>query len=473
MNICPSLFKPTATVDGILTRIRVLFGVISFEQIEAISNLSNIIHITNRANIQIRTSELLPDKVLKNLQELGLAAKNPDLDHLRNVMISPTAGIDSQALLDTRKIAIAITNYLENHSELAILSPKFSIGIDGGESVSIRNQLNDISLQAIQVHNQIYFSLSLVNVPTGVLIEPEHILEVLVALVEVYRNYTFIEKTSDRPPRLRTLIETMGTDDYLKQVEDILGYTLKISGEISEKISDQKIYSSHSPQALPYRHLGLHAQIQPEYSYIGIVVPLGRLSSTQLLGLGSISNTLRLTPWQNVIIPNILNSELESVTAKISELGLSITKNHVYGGLVACSGITGCKSSMTDTQFDARAIASHLQNINLNHPINIHLTGCEKSCAQHHQGDLTLLGIDDDTYQVFVDDDNFENKFGRELYGEYPKSDLPNLISELIQTYQSQRKSDDQSFREFVNCQTIAEIKNLLNNPNNKVGRDK
>lgn len=445
MNICPSLFKPTSTVDGILTRIRIPFGVVDLEQIEAITLIPNQIsnsHITNRANIQIRTSEPLPNSVLRDFQKLGLAAQNSDLDHLRNIMISPTAGIDSQALLDTRPLAIAWLKHLENHPELSILSPKFSIGIDGGESVSIRNHLNDIGLQAVQNDHQIYFSLSLVNISTGVLIKSEYALEVLAALTEVYRQYIFEQRTSDRPPRLKDLIQTMGTDNYLKEVENILGYPFEIF--------EQKIYNFHSLQVAQYQHLGIHSQIQTEYSYIGVIVPLGRLNFDQLLGLGSI-NTLRLTPWQNVIIPNVPNSELESVTAKISELGLSISENHIYGGLVACSGSSGCKSSMTDTQSDARAIAISMQkSIVLDHPINIHFTGCEKSCAQHYQGDLTLLGIDDDTYQVFVDDDNFGSKFGRELYGEYPKSDLPNLISELIQAYQSQRKSDDQSFREFM-----------------------
>ncbi len=459
MNICPSLFKPTSTVDGILTRIRIPFGVVDLKQIEAIisiPNISNSIHITNRANIQIRTSEPLPNSVLSDFQNLGLAAQNPDLDHLRNMMISPTAGIDRRALIDTHPLAIAWLEYLEHHPELAILSPKFSIGIDGGESVSISRHLNDISLQAVQVHggihtvgNQIYFSLSLINVPAGVLIKPDQILEVLAALSEVYRQYT-IEYSSqnpqnNKPPRLRDLINDWGVDAYLERVDRNLTFSLNRIQIDKSRITTNK-----------YAHLGVHAQNQKELSYIGIVVPLGRLELSQFQGLGNIAKSygngyIRLTPYQNLIISDIPHLYISKVKAQIEELGLSIDPNHPYGGIVACSGSSGCKSSMTDTQTDARAIAESIQKSTvLNHPINIHLTGCEKSCAQHHQGDLTLLGIDADTYQVFVEDDNFESKFGRELYGEYPKSDLPNLVSELIQTYQSQRKSDDQTFREFT-----------------------
>jgi ferredoxin-nitrite reductase len=275
MNLCPSLFKPTSTLDGILTRIRIPLGVISFDQIEAISSLSEFIHITNRANIQIRTSKVLPNSVLKNLQELGLAAKNPDLDHLRNVMISPTAGIDSQSLIDTRPLAIAWIKYVENHPELAILSQKFSIGIDGGELVSIRERPNDISFKAIHNREQVYFSLSLINIPTGVLIESENTLEVLIKLTEIYYQY-IIQSEKAKPPRLRDLVSDWGIIKYLERVDGNLIFS-------SCQIDNSAI------SEIKYAHLGDHDQKQSEYAYIGIVIPFGRLESSQFRGLGEIA----------------------------------------------------------------------------------------------------------------------------------------------------------------------------------------
>ena len=455
MNFCPSLFKPTTAVDGILTRIRVPLGIISLEQIEAIAQISeqfsnSSIQITNRANIQIRTSEPFPNSVLKDLQKLGLAAHNPDLDHLRNIMISPTAGIDPEALLDTRPLAIAWLKYIDNHPELAILSPKFSIGIDGGEGVSIGNRPNDIILKAVKYRKEVYFSLHIVNTPTDLLINPDQALNVLSVLTEIYRNFTIQKSFQNldqiRSPRLRELIKEWGMEVYLKTLEDILDphpQTL-CHWEKGEEISNASTLGE-------FQHLGVHSQIQWEYSYMGVVIPLGRLSSSQFRSLGNISKSLRLTPFQNAIAPNIPNQEIESVKTQISELGLSISDNHPFAAMVACSGITGCKSSATDTQSDARAIAEHLQtSIILDRPINIHLTGCEKSCAQHYPSDITLLGVDADMYKVFVGDRCEEVKFGKELQNQYPASELPNLVKELIQTYQTQRENPDQTFKEFM-----------------------
>ncbi len=464
-NACPSLFNPTSTKNGILTRIRTPMGRISAAQIEAIANISDkisdSIHITNRANIQIRTSNPLSDSTLKNILKIGLAAQNPDLDHLRNVMISPTAGIDARALLDTRPFAKAWLNHAENHPEFRVLSPKFSIGIDGGESISIHNFSNDISLKATQTHNQIYFALSLANIPTEVLIKPENVIETIAALTKIYYQYTVeyadkdINKSAEKnkPPRLRDLINDWGMMAYFEQVNsNLLSFIIP---ENSDQIKNSQIYNANFIEAKEYAHIGVHPQKQPGYVYIGLVVPLGRLESSQLRGLADIAKShgngnLRLTPYQNVIISDIPKSKTSAIKEMITTLGLSTDINHPYAGLVACTGNTGCKSAMTDTQADAAAIARHLEK-SIDFPVNIHLTGCEKSCAQNHPSDITLLGRDVDSYQVFIG--NQELKFGKEFNKElktYPKSELPNLISELIHTYQSQRESVNQSFREFI-----------------------
>jgi ferredoxin-nitrite reductase len=99
----------------------------------------------------------------------------------------------------------------------------------------------------------------------------------------------------------------------------------------------------------------------------------------------------------------------------------------------------------------------------------MHLTGCDKSCAQHHPSDIVLLGInsnspDSPTYKVYVGEGDIS--FGRELYAEYAAKDLPNLMERLLKIYQNQRQNSgqnsEQSFREFVNKCNLRELKQLL-----------
>ncbi len=63
------------------------------------------------------------------------------------------------------------------------------------------------------------------------------------------------------------------------------------------------------------------------------------------------------------------------------------------GRLVACTGATGCKFAAAHTKEDALLIAEHVDaRLQLDQPVNVHLTGCHHSCAQHYIGDIGLIG---------------------------------------------------------------------------------
>ena len=113
------------------------------------------------------------------------------------------------------------------------------------------------------------------------------------------------------------------------------------------------------------RHLGIHPQRQPDFSYMGIALPLGRLESKQLRSLANLaqnlaSGTLRLTPWQNLLISDIPNSQLFEIEQQIADLGLHSSATRLDSCLVACAGSSGCASAATDTQSHALAMARDL-----------------------------------------------------------------------------------------------------------------
>src|SRR5229473_2695433 len=82
----------------------------------------------------------------------------------------------------------------------------------------------------------------------------------------------------------------------------------------------------------------------------------------------------------------------------------------IRSGLVACTGNTGCKFALTNTKGQALALAEQLEaSVALDQPLNVHLTGCPNSCAQHYVADIGLLGTkveagDDmvEGYDVFI-----------------------------------------------------------------------
>lgn len=465
--ICPGLFQPAIAQDGILTRIRIPGGQLTVLQCEAIAQAADQIgdgriQITNRANVQIRGLQAgIDPQTLYRFQTLGLAAPIAAVDAIRNIMASPTAGIDRQQLLDTRPLVAAWNRYLMSKPDLATLSPKFSVCFDGGEAVAVRDRPNDISLVAVPTAAGVKFRLRLslgdrgaAPADVGVLIHPDTSLQVLAVLTDIYRDYvTQSDSQKARKPRLRELLHTRGVETYLQTAAPHLPFPLERC--------DVTVDGS-SPDT--YHHLGVHPQRQPEQYYIGVVIPLGRLTTAQWRGLAALataqgSGTLRLTPWQTVLLTDIPAAHVVSVQREIVQLGLHWVATHPLSAIVACSGTTGCKASATDTQTHALALAAYLdQHITLDRPINIHFSGCRKSCAQYHASDITLLGMPtaQETYRIYVGD--VGAKFGRELGQPCPVAQLPHVIEQIIRTYQQQRSQPDEPFKDFVNRDGLAEL---------------
>jgi ferredoxin-nitrite reductase len=99
----------------------------------------------------------------------------------------------------------------------------------------------------------------------------------------------------------------------------------------------------------------------------------------------------------------------------------------------------------------------------LDTPVNIHLTGCPNSCAQHYMGDVGMIGTkvvvnegaDDEAevegYHVFVGGGyGADQRIGRELYRSVVATDLPRVIEQMLRGYVAGRRDAGETFNEFV-----------------------
>jgi ferredoxin-nitrite reductase len=474
---CPGLFYSTPAEDGILSRIRIPGGILDSIQCRAIADIADhhgggYVDVTNRANLQVREIHTeINAQVLKHLQDIGLGSSDTAVDHIRNIMTSPTAGIDPQELIDTRPFVQGWNNYIAAYPALSELSAKFSVCFDGGGTVSVRDRLNDITFAAVLVDSSVYFRLYLSVGPKGtlsameILLSPEQCLQILAALADVYLAH--LDTTSQRKPRLRELLNTLGYENYLQEVEQRLPFPL-----VRMRCEECQIPTAK------YQHIGIYPQRQQDLFYIGIVLPLGRLDSTQMRGLADLaekygSGTLRLTPWQNLLLTDIPQQWVIDVLDQLALLGLDSSITNIKSALVACSGNKGCAASATDTKRHALSLAEYLETrLTLDRPVNIHFSGCIKSCAQHTKSDIALVGVsiqvDNITvegYHVYVGDSDYNQKFGRQLYEYVTFDKLPPLLEQMLKTYKIQRTNPGESFGEFTNRYAIAQLKQLFASP--------
>jgi ferredoxin-nitrite reductase len=224
-------------------------------------------------------------------------------------------------------------------------------------------------------------------------------------------------------------------------------------------------------------HVGVHAQKQPGLNWIGVVLPVARLTSDQMRGLAKIAQDLgdgdiRLTVWQNLLISGVAGDKVALAESAIESLGLSTKATSIRAGLVACTGNVGCRFSASDTKRHAEDIARWCETrVDLDGPINIHLTGCHHSCAQHYISDIGLLAC---KVEVSEDADPVEGyhihvgggfgpdaALGREIFRDVKAEDAPRTIEAMLKAYLTHRASRDENFMTFARRHEVDALKTM------------
>jgi ferredoxin-nitrite reductase len=163
------------------------------------------------------------------------------------------------------------------------------------------------------------------------------------------------------------------------------------------------------------------------------------------------------------------------VQAAIDALGLSTAATSIRAGLVACTGNIGCKFAASDTKRHAEEVAQWCEErVRVDTPVNIHLTGCHHSCAQHYISEIGLLackveeGEGDELqqiegYHVYIGGGFGPNAaLGREIYRDVKADELPRLIERMLKGYLAHRASDDDGFLAFARRHEITALREMF-----------
>jgi ferredoxin-nitrite reductase len=479
------LFYVAPNQDAFMLRLRLPGGIVSAHQAKGLAEVADrfgggYVDITTRANLQIREiGAAHPLDVLEAIDELGLTSRGAGADNIRNLTGSPAAGIDPRELIDTRPLTRALYHHILNHRELYGLPRKFNIAFDGGGQLAVLEDTNDIGFTAVRVGpgkpvpEGIYFRMLLGGLTghlsfaadSGVLLTPDEVVPAAVAIVRVFIAHG--DRTDRKQARLKYLIDRWGIAKVMAEAAVHLPFPWRFAGP--ELVEPRGPIDKHG-------HIGVHPQAQGGLCYIGVMPPVGRLTADQLRGLATVaerhgSGTLRLTVWQNLLISDVARGKVDATLAWIAALGLSTEASAIRGGLVACTGNVGCKFALADTKRHGLALAEYLDShIAVDTPLNIHLTGCPNSCAQHYVGDIGLLatrvdiGGDDEVegYHVVVGGGSgLDISLGRELFQSVPAETLPQRIEAMLRGFLAHRRPGE-SFQTFANRHSIAELASLF-----------
>ena len=481
------IFYVAPTQTSYMCRLRIPNGILKHWQFAGVADIAEkfggpFAHVTTRANLQLR--EIEPKNavnVIEAIQDIGLCSRGSGADNIRNVTGTSTAGIDPQELLDTRPHARAWHYHILNERALYGLPRKFNVAFDGGGKIATLEDTNDIAFQAVQVleghgvEPGIYYQLGLGGItghrdlarPTGVILPPADATRIADAIVRVFIEHG--DRTNRLKARLKYVLDAWGFEKFLETVEEKLGRKLV-------RVSADAI--AQRPEFDRLAHIGVHPQKQAGLNWIGIALKLGRLSAEQMRGLAKLSadfgdGDIRLTVWQNLLLSGVADANVTTVIAAIETLGLSTTTSVIRAGLVACTGATGCKFGNAHTKENADEIAAWCEDrVPLDSPVNVHLTGCHHSCAQHYIGDIGLIGArvpvneDGDTapgYHVFVGGGfGADGIIARELVQNVKAEDAPKTVEQILKTYIANRASADETFIKIAGRHDIDDLKRMV-----------
>jgi len=480
------LFYCAPTQTAYMCRLRIANGILTHWQFGGLADLAGryaggYAHVTTRANLQMR--EIEPKNavaMIEAIQDLGLSSRGSGADNIRNVTGTPTAGIDPQELIDTRPYAREWHFHILNDRSLYGIPRKFNVGFDGAGKIPVLEDTNDIGFQAVEVKDGfgvepgVWFRLLLGGITghkdfardTGVIVRPEDATKVADAIVRVFIDNG--DRTNRAKARLKYVLDAWGFAKYLEATEEKLGR--KLARIPIEAIAPRPAYDRLA-------HIGAHPQKQDGLCWIGIVFPVGKVTPEQMRGLAAVARDfgdgdIRLTVWQNLLISGVPQARVAEAEAAIAALGLSTKASSIRAGLIACTGNAGCRLAMSNTKQHAEEIARWCEaRVAIDGPINIHLTGCPNSCAQHYVGDIGLLGV---KVQINEDGDQVEGYHvhvgggfgpdaicGREIYRDVKAEDAPRTVERLLKAYLANRASADEGFLAFTRRHDIEALKTM------------
>jgi ferredoxin-nitrite reductase len=472
------LFYLTPNKEAFMARLRIPGGVIKTFQLTEIARIAKelttgYIQITTRANLQLRLIQPKDaPEVLRRIQSVGLHTRGAGADNIRNLTANPTAGIDPDELINVLPFCQDLAQIIINDRSFYDLPRKFNIAFDGGGLIGTVEDTNDIGVKAAKLDGQVYFRVALGGATghktfardLGVLVRPAELNKVIVALVRVYIANG--NRADRKKARLKHLLERWSLEKYLAETEKILGHQLQRAPTVGTEGARAISSSTHT-------HIGVYAQKQSGLNYIGAGVPVGQITSKQLLRVAEIadlygSGEIRLTVWQNFIIPNVPDAYVETVRKALRKIGFETRPSHIRNGFVACTGNSFCKFAQSNTKSHALALADYLdKKLSLDQPINIHVTGCPNSCAQHYMGDIGLLGTKlkgDEAYHVFVGGGFGGNQaVGRQIFTGVSVADLPQTLEKMLKGYLRHRELGE-TFQKFSQRHDLNNLQAIFSN---------
>jgi len=437
-----------------MLRVRITNGIADVCQLRALADIATEfgrgrLDITTRQQVQLRWLRIedIPT-ILSRLTEVGLTGLQTGMDNIRNVVGCPVAGLTPTELFDASPVARQFTAMFVGDKAFTNLPRKFNVTITGCRENCTHTETQDLALVPatkvcageevrgfnVLVGGKLGSGGYRIASPLDVFVRPDEAAELCRAIVLTFRDHG--PREARNKARLAFLLEQWGMGKFRSEVERTLGRSLPTAG------SDRR--SDHSTD-----HVGIFRQKGHGLNYVGLSVPVGRLSAEHLYEVCRLaerygSGEVRLTPGQNLIVPHVPDRTIGELTAEPLLQELRYDPSAIMRGLVSCTGIEFCNLAVIETKQRALHIARALEHkLGSVKPITLAWSGCPAGCGNHLVADIGLLGtktrVDGrvvEAVTIFVGGKTGKRaRLAEKIMEDVPCDCLPAVLEELVRYY--------------------------------------
>jgi sulfite reductase (ferredoxin) len=452
-----------------MMRVRIDGGALTTEQLRVVGEMSrryarDTADITDRQNIQfhwIRIEDV--PAIWEQLEAVGLSSTEACGDCPRVVLGSPVAGIATEEIIDGTPAIDEIKRRYIGSREFSNLPRKYKTAISGLQDVA--HEVNDISFVGV-VHPDygpgfdLWVGGGLSTNPKiaqrlGTWVPRDEVPEVWAGVTAVFRDYGY------RRLRHRARIKFLIADWGPQRFRDVL----------ETQYLHRPLLDGPAPPApaAPIDHIGVHRQHDGKF-YLGVAPVAGRISGGTLVDVAKLveragSTRVRLTPYQKLVVLDVVETEVDDLVAALSRLGLRADPTPWRRSVMACTGIEFCKLAIVDTKNRAITLVGELEQrladiqSTLDTPVSVHLNGCPNSCARIQVADIGLKGqlVTDaqgnqvEGFQVHLGGGlGLDSGFGRKLRGhKVTSTELAGYVERVVRGYMQQRQPGER-FAQWV-----------------------
>lgn len=481
-------FKPLRLQNGLylqrhapMLRVAIPYGLLASRQLRTLAHIARTYdkgygHFTTRQNIQFNWPELaaVPD-ILEALAGVEMHAIQTSGNCIRNVTSDAYAGVAADEIVDPRPWAELIRQWSTFHPEFAYLPRKFKIAVNGAAQDRAGIRFHDIGVEARRDQaNEVYFRIfvggGLGRTPILGHVIHEHLEwpDLLTYLESILRVYNRLGRRDNAyKARVKITVKEMGLEAFRAQVEHefalVRGGAQTLSASEVARVSHHFVDPSYQPftdvsfvgAEVPFkRWLTRNVKPHKQPGYASVVlslkptgVPPGDVTADQMDAIADLADRfslgeLRVTHEQNLVLADVAQTDLHSVWEHAKRLGLATPNIGLLTDIVACPGGDYCSLANAVSIPIANAIQDRFADLDYLHDLGdleLNISGCMNSCAQHHVAHIGVLGVDkhgEEFYQVSIGGQQGDHAaLGRVIGPAFARDEMPDVIEWLVNTY--------------------------------------